>query len=58
MKQVVTRPAAANIRIDPGWPAPDPGDDTAAILAEIGYPKSEIGALMRSGAVLGRMPLR
>ncbi|MGX7678313.1 CoA transferase [Jatrophihabitans sp. DSM 45814] len=39
------------------WPAPDPGENGRAILADIGYPPDEADRLVAVGAVAERVPL-
>ena len=40
-----------------GWPAPDPGEDSVAILGDLGYSEAEIDLMLKMKVVSGRVPL-
>lgn len=51
IEQATPRPQAPELHRSDGWPAPQPGADTASILAELNLSESEIAALYADGAV-------
>ena len=57
MRQIAAIPEVSGVSCRRGWPAPDPGEDGAAILAELGFTGAEIEVLTKSGVVSGRVPL-
>jgi crotonobetainyl-CoA:carnitine CoA-transferase CaiB-like acyl-CoA transferase len=57
LRQGVARMRASEFRPSAGWPAPDPGEHTADILAQLGRGQAEIDRLYAQGAVAGPRPL-
>lgn len=57
LRQGVARMRASGFEASPGWPAPDPGDHTAAILRQLGRGQKEIDQLRAAGVVATRTPL-
>ena len=57
LRQVTTIPQASALGSRAGWPAPDPGEDSLAILAELGYGEEDIALLLKAKVVSGRVPL-
>lgn len=57
MQQSFAVPDKAAFRPEPGWAAPDAGDDGVDILTSLGYSSADIAALERSGALCRRRPL-
>jgi crotonobetainyl-CoA:carnitine CoA-transferase CaiB-like acyl-CoA transferase len=48
---------ASGFAASPGWPAPDPGEHTAAILSQLGRSRAQIDQLNAAGVVALRRPL-
>jgi crotonobetainyl-CoA:carnitine CoA-transferase CaiB-like acyl-CoA transferase len=57
LRQGMARMRASGFEASPGWPAPDPGEHTAAILRQLGHSQAEIDQLSTAGVVAGRRPL-
>jgi crotonobetainyl-CoA:carnitine CoA-transferase CaiB-like acyl-CoA transferase len=57
MTQGVPQGTTEDFRLRAGWPAPDPGADTRAVLTEADFTPTEIEQLLESGAIAGRTPL-
>jgi len=57
MRQGMARMRASEFEPSAGWPAPDPGEHTEAILAQLGQSRAAVEQLRASGAVAGRRPL-
>jgi crotonobetainyl-CoA:carnitine CoA-transferase CaiB-like acyl-CoA transferase len=57
MRQITAVPEASAVACRAGWPAPDPGEDSKSILAELGFGSAQIEVLVKSGVVSGRVPL-
>lgn len=55
--QTVPGPSVCSDFVGARWPAPDPGQHTAEVLAEIGVDDADLSRLLSMGAVVGRMPL-
>jgi len=54
--QAVARIKAGHYTPTIGRPAPDPGDDSASLLSELGYSPAEVDELLRTGAAAERPP--
>jgi crotonobetainyl-CoA:carnitine CoA-transferase CaiB-like acyl-CoA transferase len=57
MRNVFSRPLSIPPIARDGWAAPDPGDDTEAVLSELGFESVEIEKMIASGAASRRNPL-
>lgn len=57
MRQGIAKATRSNMATRSGWPAPDPGADTAAILNEVGCTATDTATLMAKGAVRSPKPL-
>ena len=55
--QVTAAAEATAIANRAGWPAPDPGEDSVAILGDLGYSEAEIDLMLKMKVVSGRVPL-
>ncbi|MFG1627203.1 CoA transferase [Kribbella sp. NPDC049227] len=51
LEQATPRPDQSDLHRTDGWPAPQPGADTAEILAGLGLPAERIAALHAEGAI-------
>jgi len=54
--QAIARIKAGRYSPSIGRPAPDPGDDSASLLSELGYSPAEVDELLRTGAAAERPP--
>lgn len=57
LRQGMARMRASGFEASPGWPAPDPGEHTAAILRQLGRSQTEIDQLSAAGVVAARTAL-
>jgi len=57
MTHVFESADASSFQQRQGWPAPDPGDDSVAILSDVGYSAGEIRRLLRDDVIVERIPL-
>lgn len=57
MSQGMAKLRANGIEVSPGWPAPDPGEHTRGLLAELGRDAAEIDRLAALGAIGDRRAL-
>jgi crotonobetainyl-CoA:carnitine CoA-transferase CaiB-like acyl-CoA transferase len=57
MRNVFSRPKTSPALTRDGWAAPDPGDDTESMLAELGFSDEEIKTMIAAGGAAGRNPL-
>jgi crotonobetainyl-CoA:carnitine CoA-transferase CaiB-like acyl-CoA transferase len=57
LHQGMARMRTSGFEASPGWPAPDPGEHTAAILRQLGHSQTEIDQLSAAGVVAARTAL-
>jgi hypothetical protein len=54
MRNVFSRPQVTPPIARDGWPSPDPGDDTFAVMEELGYNEDDLDVMVRRGAISDR----
>jgi len=57
LRQGMARMRSSAFEASPGWPAPDPGEHTVAVLRQLGRSQAEIDQLSAAGVVARRRPL-